>query len=62
MKQVKEDMEFQIEGLLYINRELEKTVTHAKKKAKELIQNENKSIITILFLFTFMVYFYPVWI
>ena len=35
MKQVKEDMEFQIEGLLYINREIEKTVTHAKKKAKE---------------------------
>ena len=37
MKQVKEDMEFQIEGLLYINREIEKTVTHAKKKAKEFV-------------------------
>ena len=35
-------------------------ILKTKKKAKELIQNENKSIITILFLFTFMVYIYPV--
>ena len=35
-------------------------ILKTKKKAKELIKNENKSLITILFLFTFMVYFYPV--
>jgi hypothetical protein len=35
MEQIKEDMEFQLDALLRINHEIQKTVLHAKKKAKE---------------------------
>tara|TARA_B100000242_G_scaffold243143_1_gene183338 strand:+ start:74 stop:511 length:438 start_codon:yes stop_codon:yes gene_type:complete len=35
-------------------------ILQSKKKAKELIKNENKSLITFLFLFITLVYFYPV--
>ena len=35
-------------------------ILKAKKKAKELIKNEQKLLITFLFLITLMAYFYPV--
>ena len=35
-------------------------ILKTKKRAKDLIQNEKKSIITVLFVFTTMSYFYPV--
>jgi len=35
-------------------------ILNAKKKSKELIKNDKKSIITFLFVFTTFAYFYPV--
>ena len=35
-------------------------ILQTKKKAKELIKNDKKSLITILFLITLITYFYPV--
>ena len=35
-------------------------ILRTKKKAKELVKNEKKSLITVLFLFTSLLYFYPV--
>ena len=35
-------------------------ILKAKKKSNELIKNEKKSFITVLFLFTSLLYFYPV--
>ena len=35
-------------------------ILKTKKKAKELIENEKKSLIKFLFLFTLIIYFYPV--
>ena len=35
-------------------------ILNTKKKAKELIEKEKKSLITFLFLFTLIIYFYPV--
>ena len=35
-------------------------ILKAKKKSKELIKNENKSIIILLFVITTLAYFYPV--
>ena len=35
-------------------------ILKTKKKAKELVKNEKKSLITVLFLFTSLLYFYPV--
>ena len=35
-------------------------ILKAKKKSKELIKNDKKSLITILFVFTTFAYFYPV--
>ena len=35
-------------------------ILQSKKRAKELIKNDNKSLITFLFLFITLVYFYPV--
>ena len=35
-------------------------ILKTKKKAKELIENDKKSLITILFVITFITYFYPV--
>ena len=35
-------------------------ILKSKKKAKELIQNDKKSLIIFLFAITFMAYFYPV--
>ena len=35
-------------------------ILQTKKKAKELIKNDKKSLITILFIITLITYFYPV--
>ena len=35
-------------------------ILKTQKKAKELVKNEKKSLITVLFLFTSLLYFYPV--
>ena len=35
-------------------------ILKTQKKAKELVKNEKKSFITVLFLFTSLLYFYPV--
>ena len=35
-------------------------ILQTKKKAKELIKNDKKSLITILFVITLLTYFYPV--
>ena len=35
-------------------------ILNAKKKSKELIKNDKKKLLTFLFIFTTLVYFYPV--
>ena len=35
-------------------------ILKTKKKAKELLENDKKSLITILFMITLIIYFYPV--